>query len=181
MRGEGLAFCLRAFYLAAILLFARPLQAQLPARVDFEEEAKVWQEEEVALPTHAPQEEHLLPLYVSATTPHRFFVDGSTLRIGGDGVVRYVLVVQSAAGARSVSFEGIRCATREWRLYATLSPTTGWVRARLARWQPIENKPMNRQHAALFRDHFCPDGVPVASAEAAKASLMRDAQTPLAR
>lgn len=141
-----------------------------------EEETAPWQEEEVVLPTTLPREEDLLPFYVSETTPHRFFVDGASIRIGGDGVVRYVLVVQSAGGARNVSFEGIRCASRERRLYATLAQDGHWRKARLSSWQAIENKPMNRQHAALARDHFCPDGVPVANAQQARESLLRDAR-----
>ena len=42
-------------------------------------------------------------------------IDQRTQAIGEDGVVRYVLVVRSASGAESVSFEGLRCATGERR------------------------------------------------------------------
>lgn len=38
--------------------------------------------------------------------------------MGSDGIVRYVLVARSSAGTESVSFEGMRCATREVRIYA---------------------------------------------------------------
>ena len=71
-------------------------------------EVRKWQEAAVEFPAF-PRQEDLLAFYVSAATDNRFFVDGSTLSIGGDGVVRYVLVIEAAGGARNVSFEGMRC------------------------------------------------------------------------
>lgn len=69
------------------------------ALADFEEdyETKKWQEMEVQLPV-APKQETLLPFYVSAATSNRFYIDGATLSVGSDGVVRYVLVILSAEG-----------------------------------------------------------------------------------
>lgn len=166
----------RWLFTTPFLLWLTVASAQIAGRLAEEEEAKPWQEEEVTLPTAAPAEEDWLPLYVGELTPHRFFVAATSIAVGGDGVIRYVLLVQSAGGARNVGFEGIRCATREWRLYATLQADGSWRKAKLSRWRPIENKPVNRQHAALWREHFCPEGIPVARPEAARESLLRDAR-----
>jgi hypothetical protein len=84
-------------------------------------------------------------------------IDDSTLTVGSDGVVRYVLVVQTSGGATNVSFEGINCKDRSWKHYATGNRDSGtWTKSRAARieWRPIENKPINRHHAALSRDFF---------------------------
>ena len=69
------------------------------ALADFDEdyESSVWTEIEVQLPD-SPKPENLLPFYVSAATENKFFVDGSTLKVGSDGVVRYVLLVVSSQG-----------------------------------------------------------------------------------
>ena len=51
----------------------------------------------------------------------------TSLTVGTDGVVRYTVVVTSPAGARNVNYEGIRCDTYEWRLYASINDDhDGW-------------------------------------------------------
>ncbi|MCX8016983.1 MAG: CNP1-like family protein [Rhodocyclaceae bacterium] len=135
-------------------------------------DAPRWQEEAVEPPAY-PQAANLLPFYVSEMTAHRFFIDGSTLSVGKDGVVRYVLVVQTSGGATNVSFEGIRCETREFRIYATGRHDGSWAKARVSPWRPIENKPMNRHHAALSRDLFCPSGAPIATPAEGREALKR--------
>lgn len=117
-----------------------------------------WQEKAVVLPL-APLAENLLPFYVSAATNNDFFVDGTSISVGSDGVVRYVLVVQSAGGARNVSFEGIRCETREYRDYAFGRPDGTWSKSRNENWRAIRDVPANRHHFTLFIDYFCPGGV----------------------
>lgn len=125
-------------------------------------DAPKWQEEEMALPAF-PQDAGLREFYVSEMTAHKFFIDATTLSVGKDGVVRYVLVVRTRGGATNITFEGIRCESREFRIYASGHRDGSWATARLGKWRPIENKPMNRHHAALTRDLFCPNGVPIRS------------------
>lgn len=145
-----------------------------PAVADFEEDFndKKWQEVVVQLPA-APQSDNLLPIYVSAATDNEFFVDGSTLTVTADGVVRYVLVVQTSGGARNVSFEGLRCETRERRIYASGRPDGSWSKSRNNEWRRIQDVAANRYHAALFGDYFCPEGVIVRNVEEARDALRR--------
>ncbi len=82
------------------------------------------------------------------------------------------MVVKTAGGATNISYEGIRCATSETRLYAT-GINGAWVNARNSSWKPIENKPINRQHAALSRDYFCPSYLPIRTAEEGRDALRR--------
>ncbi len=130
-----------------------------------------WQEAEPPPPAF-PQGENLLKFYVSAGTTNQFYVDGNSINPGADGVVRFVLVVKAAGGAMNVSYEGVRCSTLEAKIYATGS-NGAWTRSRNAAWRPIENKDINRQHAVLSRDFFCPNMLPIKSAEEGRFALRR--------
>jgi len=118
-----------------------------------------------------PRTENLIEFYVSAVTRNHFFIDSPSLNVGADGVVRYVLVVKAAGGATNTSFEGIDCRSGRYKLYATGRRDGSWARARLSVWRPIENQPVNGDHAALSRDYFCPEGLPVANAAAGRTAL----------
>jgi hypothetical protein len=104
-------------------------------------------------------------------TSHRFFVDASTLNVGSDGVVRYALVVRTSGGAVNITYEGMRCSAREYRIYASGRKEGIWTEARRSDWRPIENKPVNRHHAALSREFFCPGGTPIRSADEGREAL----------
>jgi hypothetical protein len=147
-------------------------------RAEVADDGKPWLEADVTLPAF-PQNEDLVEFYVSATTRNRFFIDARTLNVGSDGVVRYALVVLTAGGATNVSYEGIRCSSGEVRLYATGRADRKWAPARVSEWAPIENKTVNRHHAALSREYFCPGGVPIASAAEGRNAL-RSGQHPRA-
>ena len=137
------------------------------------EDENAWQEQAIEPPAF-PRQENLKEFYVSALATNKYFIDASTLAVGADGVVRYVLVVQTSGGATNVSFEGIRCRERSWKHYATgRSDGATWAMSRAARndWRPIENKPVNRHHAALSRDLFCPSGSAIQSADEGRNAL----------
>lgn len=134
------------------------------------EETAPWQELEVDPPA-APRPENLREFYVSALASNTFLIDISTLAVGNDGVVRYVLVVRTSGGAENISFEGMRCSDLRWKLYATGTRDGQWSKARISEWRPIENKPINRHHAALYRDYFCPNGNPVLNPDEGRNAL----------
>lgn len=157
-----------------LLLVALMSLSSLTARAEFDEdyETRPWQELEVTLPK-APTAAEILPFFVSATTEHRYFIDGDSLTVGTDGVVRYVLVVETGGGARNVSFEGMRCVTRERRIYASGRRDGTWSKSRNNAWQRIQDNALNRHHAALFLEYFCPGGVIVRDADDAREALRR--------
>lgn len=159
-------------YVAALfsgLLLSAGAVAALGLR-DEDPDAPKWEEEAVQLPAF-PQEANLREFYVSATTTHRFFIDTAALSVGKDGVVRYTLVIRTSGGATNVSYEGMRCENREFKIYATGQRDGSWATARRSEWRPIENKPTNRYHAALSRDYFCPVGSAIASADEGREAL----------
>ncbi len=117
-----------------------------------------WQELQHQLPPW-PQAENYIPINLNARSSNRFFVDYASVSAGQDGVVRYGMVVQSPAGAETISFEGMRCATGERKLYAFgRSDRKGggeWSRNRNAKWEPIQGRSLNDFRRELFYHYFC--------------------------
>lgn len=139
---------------AVLLAASSVLHAQSQFEQDFDSQDKPWQEVAVQLPA-APKQENLLPFHVSATATQTFAIDSQSLSVGTDGVVRYTLVATSESGAKNVSYEGIRCASYEHKLYAFGRPDGSWSISRRDQWERINTNTANRQHAALFKDYFC--------------------------
>lgn len=133
-----------------------------------------WQEAAWDLPA-MPQADELLPFYVSAATNNKFYVDAASLSVGSDGVVRYTLLVLTSGGGRNLGFEGMRCETRERRLYASGRIDGAWSKSRSNQWSRIQDAAANRHYAALFLGYFCPDGVIARNKEEIVAALKRDA------
>jgi hypothetical protein len=131
---------------------------------DFDDESKPWKEITVQLPP-APKDENLLPFYVSPTATQKFFVDAKSISVGSDNVVRYTLVSISQEGAKNVSYEGIRCATFEKKIYALGQEDGTWARSRRNQWDDIIRGYANRQHAALAKDYFCENTTVAGKAE----------------
>lgn len=146
--------------------------APVSAEEDDYEPAREWREGEVQFPSY-PAPENLLSLYVSAATANKFFIDGATLSVGADGVIRYVLVVETPQGGRNVTFEGMRCEARARRIYASGRADGSWSKARKDEWVRIQDAYANRQHAALFLEYFCPFGNAVRNAAEARDALVR--------
>lgn len=156
--------------LLAGFLLSTAASAALGLRDNDDPDAPRWEEEAMQLPAF-PQEASLREFYVSATTTHKYYIDATTLSVGKDGVVRYTLVVRTSGGATNISYEGMRCQTREYRIYATGSRDGSWVPARRSEWRPVENKPTNRHHAALSREYFCPEGTAIHGADEGREAL----------
>jgi hypothetical protein len=155
---------LRRFILACLIAAAGCSSRGPGEQSDWErrhEEPLAPPEQVVPLPPY-PRRAELLEFFVAATSEFRFFVDAASLSVGSDGIVRYVLVARSAAGAENVSFEGMRCETAEVRIYA-LGRDGAWV-ARAGEWRTIQPRSVQRWHNALYREYLCPQRQPIASA-----------------
>lgn len=122
-----------------------------------EDESK-WQEQEVSFP-ELPKNDSWFAFDARSLSAHRFFVDLASLSVGSDGVVRYVLLLEAQGGARNIRFEGMRCSTREWRLYATARSDGTWVKSRNESWEKLRDGVAGRHRVTLFADYFCPGGV----------------------
>lgn len=69
--------------------------------------------------------------------------------------MRYVLKATSKQGAINISYEGIRCDTREKIIYALLTDDGKWKKVRAPRWSVIPKSGINLQHLYLADDYFC--------------------------
>lgn len=125
--------------------------------IDFDEGKKSWKEIEAKIPAY-PKPENLLPFEAVKASGHRYFVDAQSLSLGEDGVVRYVLVINTSGGATNVTFEGMRCETREQKYYAIAQPGGSWARARNPQWRRISQQETS-QHGTLFDEYLCADRV----------------------
>lgn len=136
---------------------------------EFYEEEKQWNELAVKLPDY-PKPQDLIEFNAGAATPNRHYVDATTLSVGADGVVRYVAVVKTSGGATNVSFEGIRCGTRERKLYAFGRSDGSWSLARAPSWQRIR---YGSYQSMLYTEYFCPKHVILSKAEEGVDALRR--------
>ncbi len=145
------------------------------AAEDEEPENQAWQELEVQFPA-PPSPENLQSFEVSALTSNRFFIDLASLSVGEDGVVRYTLVIDAPEGGRTVTYEGMRCQTRERRIYASGRRDGSWTKSRNNRWASLQATSVNRHHAALYLDYFCPNGGIMSDVEMIRLALKRGGQ-----
>lgn len=141
---------------------------------DFDQD-KPWVELAAQLPAY-PNAESLLPFKVSSASRNRHFIDAASISVSGDRVVRYTVVIEAAGGAKNVSFEGLRCESGEYRLYAYGHPDGTWSKARNAGWEAIKFRSLLSYQKALFEDYFCPDGIQVRDSQEAISNLRRAAR-----
>jgi len=113
-----------------------------------------WREDKVELPGY-PKLEKLIRFNAGRTNPFQFFVDGASLSVGPDGVVRFTVVARSET-ATNVSYEGIRCRTAERKIYAYGRPDASWYEPRNAEWVKIGNEVVEGYRYTLYQDYFCP-------------------------
>ena len=118
----------------------------------------------VQLPPY-PKPENYLPFELNVTAPFAFFVDAKSISVAADGVVRYTVIAKSADGALNISYEGMRCAERKFRVYAFGSSGNTWFEVRHSKWEPIRGETRNAQRTVLYSDFFCPVTGNIATAE----------------
>jgi hypothetical protein len=116
-----------------------------------------WKESETELPP-LPQKQDLIEFRLRNPSAGRFFVDGSTLAVGKDRVIRFSLVIRSSEGVDNASFVGLKCRGREWKTYA-YAADRGWRRVADPQWKPIPNLSYNNYQFTLSEDYMCTDSV----------------------
>ena len=109
---------------------------------------------DAALPP-APAKGDLLPFDLRNSTDLKAALDGRSLAVGKDGVVRYVLVLTSPRGVRNVSYEGIRCDPAEWKMYAVGREDGTWSQLPDPEWRVAEQQAWNSIRFTLAKDYVC--------------------------
>lgn len=122
-----------------------------------------WREEAPPAPP-AVTTRGLIPLEIR-TGSLRFGVDPASISIGQDGIVRYVVVASSPTGTVNAMYEGLRCRTGEFKVYARHNPDSGWVPVREADWQPLREQRNSRHSLHIARAGACREHAPNGPAE----------------
>lgn len=79
---------------------------------------KKWKEGQTEVPG-LPKDNDLKELeFASVKKPMRVFIDLKRLGVGEDRVTRYWVVLKSPGGGYNATFEGLRCNTKEYKVYA---------------------------------------------------------------
>jgi hypothetical protein len=150
-----------------------PVSATSSGKSVWEEEQEKlgWKEDEVRLPPY-PRDANLIEFPVSSGATFRFFIDAASLSVGQDGVVRYTLVARSPAGASNVSYEGIRCSSKSYKVFAQ-GAGGAWSPSRQSEWRFIEARTIQRWHNVLYFEFLCPRHRPIENAAEGVEALRR--------
>lgn len=164
----------------ALLVAALPLAAAAQSStrdsaadsIDFEARSRGAAELELKLPP-PPKPESLIAFDAGRRGGLAYFVDAASLSVGSDGIVRYTVVAKGDGNAQNVLYEGIRCQTRERKVFAYGQPDGTWKEARTAAWSKIGLPAEEGYRLALYQDFFCPARAIVRSAAEAAYALRR--------
>lgn len=122
-----------------------------------------WKETDVP-PPPAYDMGKLLTFEVTRGSPLVYGVDPASFSISKtDGIVRYVVVATSAAGAKNVLYEGLRCATGEVRTYARAKPDGSWVPVANSEWKSAFDISLPRHSLRFAKLAACQNAAPVSS------------------
>ena len=122
-------------------------------------EEKGFKEIEVTLPAY-PQDAALLEFLPRRNSANHFYIDRNSVSVGSDRVVRYSTVIKSPSGALNTSYEGLRCKTSEYKVYAFGTGKDEWAKAPDVQWRKVPRMSGDFRFA-LFKDYFC-DGDAIA-------------------
>ena len=94
----------------------------------------------------------------------RYYVDPASLSVGTDAIVRFTVVVRGEGNASNVSYEAIRCKTRERKVYAYGRADGTWSAARAPQWTKISGLTTDGYRFVLYENYFCPSRQIIGSA-----------------
>lgn len=117
-----------------------------------------WVEAE-APPPPAFNLDKLVEVTVDAQGNLRYGIDPATIQIGKDGVVRYVIVARSTTGAMTAMYEGLRCTTGEYKLYARYN-VERWNAVSSPEWRSLWESSRVRHPLAFARQGGCDSKAP---------------------
>ncbi|SCK45178.1 CNP1-like family protein [Variovorax sp. HW608] len=133
-----------------------------------------WKESE-APPPPAFSQDKLVDIEMPRYSSLKFGVDPNTIKVTGDGVVRYVIVAMNKEGGGFNAFyEGVHCATDEYKTYARFTSGGSWEAVQAPEWKRIGDR-TSRYTQALANQGLCRGHAPRASV----GEMIRFLKTPI--
>jgi hypothetical protein len=142
------------------------------AQAQFRDPDPDWQESKAPTPPDFDVS-RLIDVDVARFSNLRFGIDPKTISVTADGVVRYVVVAISTTGTRNAMYEGIRCATGEFKVYARHTGEN-WNLTTDPKWRDLQDPQPSRHTRNLARNGLCQSASPNSPVE----KMVRDLRTP---
>lgn len=120
-----------------------------------------WKELQYA-PPKSIEKDQLLSIDMPVHLTLKFAVDMSSISVGSDRVVRYV-VVASSPNASNAMYEGIRCKTGEFKTYARMGSNGQWNVVQDPQWRSLAEN-VSRHTRAIAHQGVCDGAAPNNSA-----------------
>ena len=128
-------------------------QRGMPEDIGGVPEEKEFKEDALKLPPY-PADTGLIEFKLRGASKNRYFIDRDSVSLGEDRVVRYSMVIKTPGGSTNVSYEGMRCKTSEFKVYAFGTRDGKWVEARDPKWKDVGSTASNF-HYGLWVDYLC--------------------------
>jgi len=125
---------------------------------DYVDDGPSWKELDVPLPA-LPAPDDLLEIEFVNASSNQTFIDTKTLEVGEDGITRVTLVSRHRSGTETVTREGIRCKTGEYRIYA-IRNGEAWSVPKTSVWRNIHTRGYKTLRSELFNGVLCVEGFP---------------------
>ncbi len=111
----------------------------------------------------APRQANLVALDSELTDGrYEYFIDRASVSMGSDQILRYTVVLQSDTGARNVFYEGIRCASSEFKTYAYATESGEFRPMTSASWRKLSTTAPYDYRRLLAQRYVCDrDGWPL--------------------
>ncbi len=117
-------------------------------------EVPQWTEENAA-PPPAFAKDGLIPIEMPSYVTLKVGIDPATVSVGGDGVVRYVVVMRNTSGSVNAAYEGILCPKGEVKTYARAGSSGEWVAIKQPEWRPLMDNLPSRHAYAIAKQGGC--------------------------
>ncbi len=144
-------YFLQASALALLLSVGLPALAEGPYATD---DLREWKEDSVP-PPPAYSAKNLIEIEMPKGSTVKMGVDPDTIRVNQDtGIVRYVVVARGPSAVNAV-YEGIRCDTGEYRVYARQTPGNDWSYSTESEWKSMRGQMTYPHPFRLARDGMC--------------------------
>lgn len=163
-----------ALAVLGLLVLSPIVSAQQANTSDLDAEWHDWKEGQVP-PPPAWQANDLVEIDMPAGASVRMGLDANTLAPDQNtGIVRYVVVARGLSSI-TASYEGVRCATGEFRVYARQVQGAAWTPSSDDAWRPIKGQSgiMVQHPGWLARNGLC-DGPAMRATAADMLRIFKD-------